>query len=103
VAFVAYSLDGYGTTMFNPLLQEGVPEALFGRVSSVDHVFCFALSPLGLIAAGAAAETIGVRPTLIIGGAIAALTTFIPLLPSVEDPTIQPAQGAPSTPTETAR
>ncbi len=103
VAFVAYSLDGYGSIMFDPLLQEGVPESLLGRVSSVDYVFCFALSPLGLIAAGAAAETIGVRLTLIVGGAIAALTTFIPLLPGVEDPTIQRAQGAAPTPNDTVR
>jgi hypothetical protein len=73
--------------MFNPLMQEGVPAALLGRVSSVDYLFGFALSPLGLVAAGAAADAIGVRPTLIVGGAITALTVFIPLLPGVEDPT----------------
>ena len=54
----------------------------------------FALSPLGLVAAGAAAQAIGVRPTLIAGGAITALTTLIPLLPGVEDPTV-PAQRTP--------
>ena len=87
VAFVTYGLDAYGSVMFYPLLQEGVPNALLGRVASVDYLFGFALSPLGLVAAGAAADAIGVRPTLIAGGAIAALTTLIPLLPGVEDPT----------------
>jgi MFS family permease len=88
VAFVTYGLDAYGSVMFNPLIQEGVPDALLGRVSSVDYLFGFALSPLGLVAAGAATDAIGVRPTLIAGGAIAALTTLIPLLPGVEDPTL---------------
>jgi hypothetical protein len=73
--------------MFSPLIQEGVPGALLGQVASVDYVLGFALSPLGLIAAGAAVNTIGVRTTLIAGGAITGLTTLIPLLPGVEDPT----------------
>jgi MFS family permease len=87
VAFVVYALDAYGSVMFNPLIQQGVPDALLGRVSSVDYLFGFALSPLGLVAAGAAADALGVRTTLIVGGAITALTTFIPLLPGVKDPT----------------
>ena len=95
VAFVTYGPDAYGSVMFNPLIQEGVPAALLGRVSSVDYLFGFALSPLGLVAAGAAADAIGVRPTLIAGGAITALTTLIPLLPGVEDPTLR----HPGTPT----
>jgi hypothetical protein len=90
VAFVTYGLDAYGSVMFNPLLQEGVPAALLGRVSSVDYLFGFALSPLGLVAAGVAADAIGVRATLIVGGAITALTVLIPLLPGVEDPTVKP-------------
>ncbi len=89
VVFVTYGLDAYGSVMFNPLIQEGVPEALLGRVSSVDYLFGFALSPLGLVAAGAAADAIGVRPTLIVGGALTALTACIPFLPGVEDPTVE--------------
>jgi hypothetical protein len=94
VAFVTYGLDAYGSVMFNPLMQRGVPDALLGRVSSVDFVFGFALSPLGLVAAGAAAETIGVRTTLIVGGAITGLTTLIPLLPGVSDPVAREASEA---------
>jgi hypothetical protein len=89
IAFVTYGLDAYGSVMFNLLIQEGVPDALLGRVSSVDYLFGFALSPLGLVAAGAAADAIGVRPTLVVGGAITALTTLTPLLPGVEDPALQ--------------
>jgi hypothetical protein len=85
VAFITYGLDAYGSVMFTPLIQDGVPDSLLGRVSSVDYLSSFALSPVGL-AAGVAADAIGVRPTLIAGGAITALTTFIPLIPGVEDP-----------------
>lgn len=86
VAFVVYALDTYGAVLWNPLIQQAVPAAMIGRVSAVDYFFSFALSPLGLVAAGAVAQGIGVRPTLIIGGAITALTTLIPFLPGVRDP-----------------
>lgn len=87
VAFVTYGLDAYGSVLFDPLIQQGVPAGLLGRVASVDYVLGFALSPLGLVAAGALAEAIGVRATLLIGGGITALTTIIPFLPGVKDPT----------------
>ncbi len=93
VAFVTYGLDAYGSVMFTPLIQEGVPDALLGRVASVDYLFALALGPLGIVAAGVAADAIGVRPTLIAGGAITALTTLIPLLPGVEDPTVGASHG----------
>ena len=86
-AFVTYGLDVYGTVMFGPLIQAGVPNALLGRVSSVDYLFSLALGPLGIVVAGVVAEAIGIRPTLIVGGAITALTILVPLLPGVVDPT----------------
>jgi len=88
VAFVTYGLDAYGSVLYDPLIQQGVPAELLGRVASVSYVLSFALSPLGLIAAGALAEAIGVRATLLIGGGITALTTMIPFLPGVKDPTL---------------
>jgi len=87
VAFVTYGLDAYGSVLFDPLIQQGVPAELLGRVASVDYVLGFALSPLGLVAAGALAQVLGVRTTLIIGGGLTALTTMIPFLPGVKDPT----------------
>ena len=74
--------------LFDPLIQQGVPAGLLGRVASVDFVLGFALSPLGLVAAGALPDGIGVRTTLIIGGGITALSTMIPFLPGVKDPTL---------------
>ncbi|MEO6857501.1 MAG: hypothetical protein ABI323_02800, partial [Solirubrobacteraceae bacterium] len=91
VAFITYGLDAYGSVLYNPLIQQGVPDSMLGRVSSVDYVLGFALSPLGLVAAGALAAVIGVRTTLMIGGALTALTTFIPLIPGVSDPTPPPS------------
>ncbi len=96
VAFVTYGLDAYGSVLFDPLIQEGVPAELLGRVASVDYVLSLALSPLGLVTAGALAEVIGVRPTLIIGGGLTALTTIIPFLPGVKDPTIKVRSGLPA-------
>ena len=29
---MTYGLDAYGSVMFNPLIQEGVPDVLLGRV-----------------------------------------------------------------------
>jgi MFS family permease len=89
VAFVTYGLDAYGSVLYDPLIQQGVPPELLGRVASVSYVLSFALSPLGLVAAGALANGIGVRATLVIGGGITALSTLIPFLPGVEDPTLK--------------
>jgi hypothetical protein len=72
-------------------MQQQVPAEKLGRVSSIDYLVSFALSPIGLIAAGATAAAIGVRTTLLIGGAITALTTLIPLIPGVQDPDRRPA------------
>lgn len=93
VAFVTYGLDAYGSVLYNPLIQQGVPADLLGRVASVNYVLSFALNPLGLVAAGALAEAIGVRTTLIAGGSITALTTLIPFLPGVKDPTLSRGEG----------
>ncbi|WP_326611842.1 hypothetical protein OG949_22530 [Streptomyces scopuliridis] len=74
--------------LFDPLIQEGVPAEFLGRVESVDYVLGFALSPLGLVAASALTEVLGVRTTLLIGGGLTALTTMIPFVPGVKDPTL---------------
>jgi MFS family permease len=90
VAFATYGLDAIGNVLWNPLIQQQVPAEKLGRVSSVDYLLSFALSPIGLIAAGATAAAIGVRTTLLIGGAITALTTLTPLIPGIQDPDLRP-------------
>ena len=85
-AGVTWGLVSYGNVLWFPLIQQETPPQLLGRVSSVDWLFSLALTPLGLIAAGAAAAIIGVRLTLIAGGAIAAATGGVLLIPGVTDP-----------------
>jgi hypothetical protein len=92
LAFVVYGLGAYGDILWGPLMQTVVPSDMIGRASSVDYLVSFALSPLGLVAAGAAAEAIGARTTLVIGGAVSAMCTFVPLIPGVRDPDRNPAQ-----------
>ena len=89
MAFVAYGLAACGSIVFNPLVQEQVPSHMLGRVASVNYLVSLALSPLGLVVAGIVAGAFGVRTTLMIGGAISALTIFIPLVPGVRDPDCQ--------------
>ena len=86
LAFAAYGLAACGSIVFNPLVQQQVPSDILGRVASVNYLVSLALSPLGLVVAGVLADTLGVRSTLMIGGAISALTIFIPLVPGVRDP-----------------
>lgn len=90
VAFATYGLDAIGNVLWNPLIQQQVPADKLGRVASVDYLMSFGLSPIGLIAAGATAAAIGVRATLLIGGAITALTILTPLIPGVQDPDRKP-------------
>jgi MFS family permease len=85
-AGVAWALVNYGNILWFPLIQQETPPELLGRVSSVDWLFSLAFSPLGMIGAGAAAAAIDVRLTLIAGGAIAAATGGVILIPGVTDP-----------------
>jgi MFS family permease len=85
-AGIMWGLATYGNVLWFPLIQQETPPQLLGRVSSVDWLFSLALSPLGVVAAGAAVAIIGVRLTLIAGGAVAAATASVLLIPGVTDP-----------------
>ena len=85
-AGMTWGLATYGNILWFPLIQQETPSNLLGRVSSVDWLFSFAVIPLGAAAAGAAAVAFGVRLTLIVGGAIAAATASILIIPGVTDP-----------------
>ncbi len=76
----------YGNLLWNPIMQELVPEDLIGRASSVDWTISLSLSPLGVVTAGALAGAIGVRTTILIGGVISLLMTGVLFLPGVRDP-----------------
>ena len=83
---VALGLLQFGNLLWNPLMQELVPEELIGRASSVDWTVSLSLSPLGVIAAGALAGAVGVRMTILIGSLIALAMTSVLFVPGVRDP-----------------
>ncbi|MGD0017757.1 MAG: MFS transporter [Candidatus Limnocylindrales bacterium] len=58
-------------------LQELVPEGLLGRVSSIDLLGSAALVPIGYVAAGALADTVG--PAAVFGGGGAATAAILAL------------------------
>lgn len=75
----------YGNILWTPLMQQEVPPELLGRASSVDWMFSLALTPLGSVVGGVLATFLGVRPTLVIGGVIAAATGVVLLVPRVTE------------------
>ena len=83
---VAFGLLQYGGMIWNAMMQQLVPAEMLGRASSVDWMFSICLSPVGLLLAGVAAETIGVRTTIAAGGLIAATMALVVFLPGVRDP-----------------
>jgi MFS family permease len=83
----------YGNVLWFPLMQEEIPGDLLGRVSSVDWLLSLALSPLGVIAGGIAAGLVGVRLTVVVGGALAAASCSVILLPGVRRPDQRPRPG----------
>lgn len=88
VAFAAlmWGLVVYGNIIWGSMLQEKTPAVLLGRVSSIDWLFSLSLTPLGMVAGGAAVAVIGVRLTVVAGGAIAAAASGAALLiPGVTD------------------
>jgi DHA3 family tetracycline resistance protein-like MFS transporter len=91
----------YGNVLWFPLLQEEVPPALLGRVSSVDWLLSLSLSPVGAVLGGAAVGVTGVRPAVILGGVLAAAAAGVLLIPGVREPDRRP--GAGTTRTEEAR
>ncbi|HEU5228709.1 MAG TPA: MFS transporter [Ktedonobacteraceae bacterium] len=61
-------------------LQEFVPADLLGRVTSIDYLVSFALTPIGYGLAGIAADRLGASAVFVLGGAIAAGVIALGLL-----------------------
>ena len=87
---LATALLMYGNTIWTPLMQRLVAPELLGRVSSVNWLASIALSPLGILLAGALAATLGVRATILAGGVLASMAGLCLLIPGVRDPDHQP-------------
>jgi hypothetical protein len=80
---VTTALVMYGNALWTPLMQRIVPRRLIGRAASVDWLVSIALTPLGIIASGGIAAALGVRTTIIGGGALAGLSGCALLVPGV--------------------
>jgi DHA3 family tetracycline resistance protein-like MFS transporter len=72
---VAYGLNALAVVLFSTMLQEAVPSALLGRVSSLDWVTSYALIPLSFALTGPVAALVGARTTLIAAGALGLAAT----------------------------
>lgn len=83
---VLWAFATYGNALWLPILQEQVPMDMLGRASSIEWVFSFAGTPLGIIGAALLAARVGVRPAMLAEGVVAALTTLGLLVPGVRDP-----------------
>jgi hypothetical protein len=69
------------------LMQSHVPNEMLGRVSSLDWLVSFGLTPVSFALAGPAAEAFGVETTMIVAGVGGALLTLAFLLvPGLRDP-----------------
>jgi hypothetical protein len=80
---LAWSMVYYGNIVWFTALQARTPATLLGRVSSVDWLLSLSLTPLGTLIASAAVLALGIRPTVLIGGLIAAAAGAILLIPGV--------------------
>jgi predicted MFS family arabinose efflux permease len=80
---LGWSMVYYGNIVWFTALQARTPATLLGRVSSVDWLLSLSLTPLGTLIASAAVLALGIRPTVLIGGLIAAAAGAILLIPGV--------------------
>jgi hypothetical protein len=69
------------------LIQTHVPNELLGRVSSLDWLVSFGLTPVSFALAGPAAEAFGVETTMLVAGVGGAtLTAAFLLVPGIRNP-----------------
>jgi MFS family permease len=80
---VSFTLVGFGIVLYNvtsiSLTQALTPEWLLGRVNASRRFLVWGTIPLGSLAGGALASTIGLRPTLFVG-TLAATLCVVPLV-----------------------
>ncbi|WP_282792782.1 MFS transporter [Streptomyces sp. CC224B] len=81
--FVAHFAAGLGMEMFNvswfSAIQREFPPAMRARISSLDFLVSYALSPLSLAILPAAVAGVGTRPALICTGAMMAIVSLCSL------------------------
>ena len=72
-AIVVGVTEGVGTVIWGTLLQRRVPDALRGRVSSLDFFLSLALLPASMALAGPAAEAFGITAVFVVAAVVSAL------------------------------
>lgn len=80
----------YGNLLYNTLMQERIPPRLLGRVASLDVMVGLSTGPLGFLLGGVVAGAVGARPTLVVGGLVAAAMSLVAFVPGVLDPDAPP-------------
>jgi MFS family permease len=66
-----------GNVYWTTAEQRHVPNALLGRVASVDWLMSGSLIPVGMALVGAVAAIVGVAPVFAVGGGVTALTGLV--------------------------
>ncbi len=79
VAIVVGGTEGVGMVIWGTLLQRRVPDALRGRVSSLDFFVSLALMPASMALAGPAAEAFGITAVFIVAAVVSAVAAPVML------------------------
>jgi MFS family permease len=80
VVFVVGLTGGIASVLWGTLLQQRVPPAMLGRVSSLDFFVSLALMPVSMAVAGPVGERIGIAPAFIVAGGLAGVAAVVTLL-----------------------
>lgn len=80
ILFVDGVTGAAAQVLWGTLLQQRVPAALLGRVSSLDFFVSLALMPVSMAVAGPAGEAFGLAPTFALVGALAAGAAVLTLV-----------------------
>ncbi|SMH46816.1 Predicted arabinose efflux permease, MFS family [Rathayibacter oskolensis] len=80
ILFVDGVTGSAAQVLWGTLLQQRVPPALLGRVSSLDFFVSLALMPVSMAVAGPVGEAFGLAPTFAIVGLLAAAAAVLTLL-----------------------
>jgi MFS family permease len=84
--FIGGALDGISIVVRGTILQLKTPDALRGRVMSVNSMFINSSNELGQFESGVAARMLGVVPSVVFGGCI---TLFVVILTWFKSPSLR--------------
>ncbi|MHB1525250.1 MAG: MFS transporter [Candidatus Dormibacteria bacterium] len=87
----AAGLVVYGDVLYFSRLQQSVPKGILGRVSSASFVMVMTLTPLGMVAGGLLAASLGTRSALLVSGTLSASCCLAVLVPGARDVGVEPS------------